>query len=31
MNMEWNNGWNKEGMRSKLRQSPEGAEGMSKV
>ena len=27
MNVEQNNGWNKEGMRSKLHQSPGGAEG----
>ena len=31
MNAGWNNGRNKEGMRSKLCQSPEGAEGMSKM
>ena len=27
MNVEQNNGWNKEGMRSKLCWSPGGAEG----
>ena len=27
MNAEWNNGWNKEGTRSKLHRSPGGAKG----